>query len=458
MTLALARRVSMFVINDLRLDSRVRREAASLAAAGYDVTVYGVLSDATAAVPAEAVDGYRIVRVPMLVRPAKEHMAGTSVASGTTARSGQPPRTGSGLSRRALTAAFVATRPMLGGTLHFLANWQLRWRPWSRRVLAQVEPSGVWHAHDLNTLPLALACADRFGGAVVYDSHELFTEAGATSRLPGVVRAILRRLERGWARRAGAVITVNDSIASVLHERLARDDIRVIRNCAEPPASPSSPLRDRIGAAPGERVVLYHGSVTFGRGLEPLIAAFDDRRLDGLRLVIMGYGPMRSTIEALAASSRASARIHVLPPVPPNELTTWVAGADVAAMPIEPTTMNHRLCSPNKLYEAIAAGVPVVGPRFVEFERVVTDGAYGPLGVLHADHRPTTIASAIHALTSLPDAELAAYRERCRRAATSRWSWGREADALLAAYASVASPARAAAAGLPATPFAELES
>jgi glycosyltransferase involved in cell wall biosynthesis len=417
-----ARRVSMFVINDMRLDSRVRREAATLAATGRDVTVYAVMSDATSHLPVERLDGYTIVRVPMLMRPATER---DPIEPGRSARS----------PRRALAGAFVATRPLFGGSLHFIANWYLRWRPWARRVLAQVQPSAVWHAHDMNTLPLALECADRFGGAVVYDSHEMFTEAGSTSQLPAAVRSVLRRLERGWAGRASAVVTVNDSIAEVLGRSLGREDVRVVRNCATAPEGAPSPLRTRIGVGPAERVVLYHGSITVGRGLERLIAAFDDARLARAHLVIMGFGPLRPTLEDLAERSSASARIHLLPPVPPDELTTWVAGADVAAMPIEPTTLNHRLSSPNKLFEAIAAGVPVVGPDFVEFRRVVNADAFGPLGVLHADHDPTTIASAIDALAALPDDELAVYRSRCRRAAALRWNWAAEADTLVSLYA-----------------------
>ena len=44
----------------------------------------------------------------------------------------------------------------------------------------------------------------------------------------------------------------------------------------------------------------------------------------------------------------------------PTELLDWVAAADVVAMPIQPSTLNHRLTTPNKLFEALAAGVPVV--------------------------------------------------------------------------------------------------
>jgi len=416
----------MFVINDMRLDSRVRREAATLAAAGYEVVVYAVMSDATTHLEREEdPGGFRIVRLPMLMRPQT-----------ATGRIGTATRPSGSLRRRALVAATVATRPLFGGTLHFLANWHLRWRPWSRRVLAVVEPGEIWHAHDLNALPLAIECANRHGGAVVYDTHEIFTEAGATSALPAPVRATLQGLERGWARRADAVITVNQSVAEVLRDRLALDELQVVHNCAEAPSAATSPLRESIAVDASTRVALYHGSITTGRGLETLVAAMADDRLSHVHLVLMGYGPIRPRLQKLAASSPASGRIHFLPPVPPADLTSWVSGGDVAVMPIEPTTLNLRLSSPNKLFEAIAAGVPVVGPAFAEFRRIL-DGQHGRLGMLHDGHAATDVAAAIDAVLSLPAAEYAAMRARCRAASEARWNWGFEGRRLLAVYASL---------------------
>ena len=421
----------MFVLNNMRLDSRVYREAATLATAGYEVTVYAVMSQATSHLPHQQVDGFTIVRVPMLMRP-------STVMSDAVV--GSTPRSRSG--RAALASVFLATRPMFGGTLHFLANWQMRWSSWARRVERQVAPADVWHAHDFNTLGLAAACARRHGGSVVYDSHEIFTEAGANSLLPGAVRAAMRKRERRWASRASAVLTVNESVADVLREQLGVEPM-VVRNCSAPPPPGPSPLRDRIGVDAATDVVMYHGSVTAGRGIEPLIASFSDPRLHSVHLVIMGYGPLRPAVQAMADRSSASDRIHLLPPVPPAEVTHWVAGADVAAMPIEPTTLNHRLSSPNKLFEAIAAGVPVVGPDFPEFRLVVLDGRWGSLGRLHADHAAATIAGELHQVLSSSGTEREALRARCRAAAADRWNWRTESHYLLNTYAWLA-PAGAA--------------
>lgn len=437
-------RVTMFVLNDMRLDSRVHREARALAAVGFDVHVFAVMSDATAHRAEEEVDGFAIHRVPMLMSP----LAETPGVIGT-------PRIRMGLRRRAITSAFVSTRPFLGGSLHLAANWQFRWRSWARRVLVRCDESQVWHAHDFNTLGIAISAATRHGGSVIYDSHELFMEAGAMSRLPAVVRSALRHRERVWATRAAAVVTVNESVAAVLRAQLGRD-VSVVHNCAEPPQSGHSPLRDSIGVGTDAEIVLYHGSVTSGRGLERLIQSFELPRLAGARLAIMGYGPLRPRLERLAGASAAAERIHFLPPVPPADVTTWVAGADVAVMPIEPTTLNHRLSSPNKLFEAIAAGVPVVGPDFVEFRRVVYDGPEGPLGRLHADHAPATIAGAIADLLSMDIGAKEALRNRCRRAA-QRLNWAAEAGRLLEAYNTVVA-APYAGSPLPPLPFPRMKS
>ena len=62
----------------------------------------------------------------------------------------------------------------------------------------------------------------------------------------------------------------------------------------------------------------------------------------------------------LAGQPRFRGRVSVIDPVPPEALLEWTASADVMLMAIQPTTLNHRYTTPQKLWEAIAAGVPVV--------------------------------------------------------------------------------------------------
>jgi len=102
-------------------------------------------------------------------------------------------------------------------------------------------------------------------------------------------------------------------------------------------------------------------------------------------------------------------------------------------MAIQPDTLNHRLGTPNKLFEAIAAGVPVVASDFPGIREIVADPA-GPLGVLVDPTSPAAIAAGIRQILEAPAAERAALRARCLAAAHARWNWETESARLIELY------------------------
>ncbi len=143
-------------------------------------------------------------------------------------------------------------------------------------------------------------------------------------------------------------------------------------------------------------------------------------------------------LEALAADPASGGRVHVLEAVPPDELLPWVASADVAVMAIQPSTLNHRLSTPNKLFEAIAAGVPVVASDFPEMRSIVLDDRAGPLGAVCRPDSVESVAAAIRAIVDLDPAEHDAMRGRIRVAARERWNWETEVARLVGLYADLA--------------------
>ena len=117
--------------------------------------------------------------------------------------------------------------------------------------------------------------------------------------------------------------------------------------------------------------------------------------------------------------------------VPPAELLDWVACADVAAMPIQASTLNHRLTTPNKLFEAMAAGVPSVVSDLPGMATIVRETGCGVL-VDPAD--AAAIGRAITSIIELPAADWMAWRRRCLAAAHERYSWETQVAALLEEY------------------------
>jgi glycosyltransferase involved in cell wall biosynthesis len=284
-------------------------------------------------------------------------------------------------------------------------------------------------------IPIALSLRGRSGGRVLYDARDLYPESGNLARMPAPVRALAGLVERRWARRADAIVTVNDELAAILAGRFGRPLPAVVMNCLPawtPPALPDRRFDALLGLAPETRVVLYHGGFLPSRGIEVLAAAV--LRLPRVVLVAMGDGPLRPAIERLAGEPRAEGRVHLLPPVPPADLLAWIAAADVGAMVNQPVSRNERISTPNKLFECLAAGVPVVSSDFPGRRRIVIDDPDGPLGAVCDPTDPGAIAAALREILDRPAEATADLRRRVLAAAHARWTWERQAATLLDVY------------------------
>jgi glycosyltransferase involved in cell wall biosynthesis len=112
-------------------------------------------------------------------------------------------------------------------------------------------------------------------------------------------------------------------------------------------------------------------------------------------------------------------------------LLDWIACADVVAMPIQPSTLNHRLTTPNKLFEAMAAGVPLVASDLPGMSAIVRETG---CGVVCDPADPSAIAAALRELLDAPEAERLAFGRRGLEAAHADYSWERQSGILLAEY------------------------
>ncbi len=315
-------------------------------------------------------------------------------------------------------------------------------RAWARLIAEQIEPADVWQAESVITLSLAVALRRRFGGLIVYDANDIDSEAGRMARLPGPWKQLLRRHERRLARAADAVVTVSEPYAEVLGHILGRPVDAVVRNAAVVEGGDADPTPDdvrrsdilqrRFDLPAGRRVVLYVGQVMRGRGLRQLFEAI--ALVDDADLVVAGFGPDYERYQELAAALPHAPRIHFSGSLPPAEIPTWTKGADVAVMPVQPDTLNHRLNTPTKLYDAIGVGVPVVASALPGIEPIVSETG---CGVLCDPADPADIARAIRDIIDAPEEERTALRMRCLRAARTRYSWQHQVRELLRVYASL---------------------
>lgn len=264
--------------------------------------------------------------------------------------------------------------------------WARRWLPFHAyraiflvsflREVIRLRPD-VIHAHDAAMLLPGLIGARLTGAALVYDSHELATSVPYRERAWAWFVGAIERLA---VPRTRAVITVSDGIADRLQQLY---DIRarpvVVRNVSALRLSgtPGPELRDRLGLGPRAEIILHQGAAAPMRGCEALVRAV--ATLDA-HLVFLGDDDVRGfngDLATLAASLGAGDRVHFLASEPLETLLELTAGADVGVAMLEDTCVNHQLALPNKLFEYIAAGVPVVVSDLPEMRRLVRERAIG---------------------------------------------------------------------------------
>lgn len=374
-------RVAMLLHKSVEHDSRVRRAARALARAGHEVTV---------------------LHLPRLRGELDGSLDGFEVRSVT------PPA----WVRRRLPSAIYR--------LVFLAAFV--------RELRRLRPDAV-HANDAAMLAPGWAGARLTGAALVYDSHEY--APGVPYRKRGW-RLLVIALERTLIRRCAAVITVSDGIAERLQSNYSlRRRPCVVRNLPDPaehdPGFEAPDLRAVLGIGPGTPLVLHLGAVARDRGCETLVAAM--ARVPEAQLLFLGAddGAYVERLRERARRSGVDRRVHFRPSVPVGHVCAYASQAGVGVSLLEGTCENHRLALPNKAFEYLAAGLPVVASDLPELRALLQNTGVGWL-VDPTD--PASVAAGLRGVLAA-DASLDAALAR----AGERLAWSREAERLTGCFA-----------------------
>lgn len=297
---------------------------------------------------------------------------------------------------------------------------------WSVSVVRRVrrEKISCVNCHSLSVLPLSVLVKFLKHSRLVYDTHELETETLASR---GIRRVIARIIERLCIRFVDEVSVVGPAIGNWYQSQYALPRVWVVRNVSSSlSASPNGDgrLRAAIGVSSGDArpIFLYQGLLTHGRGIALLLQAFSAGDL-GAHLVFMGYGPLENLVRDRALGSK---RIHFVPAVPPDQVLLFTADANVGLCLIEDACLSYYLSLPNKLFEYVRVGVPVVASDFPEMGAFVREHDCGWAVT-------PTAAKVASLVRNLQRAEMAAKSLGAKRAA-ALVSWEREELELLSMY------------------------
>lgn len=370
-------RILVLVSNDLTYDQRVRKTCASLQRAGYEPVLIGrrMAPDAP-----ESID-----------RPYPTERLWLSALAG--------PRFYLSLQ----TALWQA-----------LSRWQ-----------AKGGVTAVW-ANDLDTLWPAVKAARRWGWQLAYDSHEWFTEAEGLKGRP-LRKAAWRMWEWRCLRHLQRMITVNDAIADAYRQKGVA--VEVVPNVPEQAAQAAVPMARADLGWPSDRKVLLMQGAFMDRDRGALDAVRALVHLPDVHLALIGAGPEHAAARGVAAALGVADRLHVHDRKPFDELRRCTAAADVGLSLDRPTVDNFRFSLPNKLFDYLHAGLPVVCSDLPVAGRFVTDEGVGKVSAtaVKDDAIAQNVAEAVRGVLASPPS--AAHLAEV----ASRHHWGAHESKLLSA-------------------------
>lgn len=294
-------------------------------------------------------------------------------------------------------------------------------------VTAVRSRADVYVAHDLPALLPTVLAATLRRKPVVYRANEIFSETHAVVRFA----RLWRFLDRLLVPACDEVVTPDEHRSRIYRAEFgARQLPLTVRNCP-PYRAPiaSTALRDELTRR-GVRfssIVLYQGLIDSMRCIEEIAEAtraFDE----GVVLVVLGsgFGKWSDPARLLAPYPR----IVWLPRVPYGEVPRYTASADMGILLYRNDCRNNYYCAPNKIFEYMMMGLPVIGPRFPGMVALVEGEG---VGLCVDPERPAEIAAAVNRLAADGQAR-ARMKERGLRLSAERYNWEHEFGRLLERY------------------------
>ncbi len=266
----------------------------------------------------------------------------------------------------------------------------------------------------------------RTGAKLIYDIHELETETEGLGRNK---KALYKFLEQKYISKVDGAVVVADGIADWYQQAYSIPRPAVVR--AVPDADQSllgrfSPtVKELLGVPPSELLFAYVGLLEAGRQI-PDILSFFESSPKGKHVLFLGMGSMETAIRSAAEKH---AHIHFLPAVAPNEVVSRLEGIDVGIVGVGGGGLSHRFALPNKFFQPLFAGAPVIVPNLPEIASLVQKLGCG-----------WVLGDGPHALSErLSTLSLEEVQEKKRSVpiATAEFNWKKESDTLIQAYANL---------------------
>lgn len=348
------KRIIVSVSNDIATDQRVRKQCGELSRAGFEVVLLGRKLPESLGVERE----YQVIRAKL---------------------------------------------PFNKGAL-FYASLNV----WLFFKLLFSKVDALW-ANDLDTLPANALVAGIKRRPLVYDAHEFFTEVPEIQDRPWVKKT-WKWLESRFIGKADLVITVNNSIAELLKKTYRLSEVMVVRNVPDNSGEFPKSSREDLGLPGAKTILIMQGSgINVDRGAEELVEAM--RFVPDAVLIFVGGGDAIPNLKKEVKKKHLEDKVAFYPKMPYAEMMKYTAAADLGITLDKDTNVNYRYSLPNKIFDYVRAGIPIIASDLPEVSKFVRENE---VGFIVKGHDPRIIGESIKSALE-NQLKLAGYKENAEK-------------------------------------------
>lgn len=268
----------------------------------------------------------------------------------------------------------------------------------------------VLYANDLDTLGANALVSIIRRKPLIYDSHEYFLGVPEIQQ-KRMVKWVWKSIERFCLPWVDTFITVNDSIAK-LYSKVYKKEIFVIRNMTLRSAIHFENNSTDLDLPKNTFVMVMQGAgINIDRGYEEAILSM--KYIDHALLLIIGKGDVIEDLKSLVKQQNLESKVWFLGVLPYAKMMQYTAASHLGLTLDKDLSINYKFSLPNKLFDYINAGIPVLGSNLTEVAKIIYDYE---VGVVIEEVSPEFIAKVVNEL--IEDKEkFEFYRQKCQRAA-----------------------------------------
>ena len=265
---------------------------------------------------------------------------------------------------------------------------------------------------------------------LIYDSHEYFCGVPELTKRP-FIQGVWKKIETFILPKLPLMISVSDSITE-LYQKEYKIECFTIRNLPHTYVIDNrSEIKNKVhlelGINISDKIIIYQGAVNIDRGIEEAILAM--KWIENAKLLIVGFGDIYDSLEILIDENKLKNKVILMNRVSFEKLKPYTIASDIGISLEKDSNLNYRYSLPNKLFDYIAAEIPVLAAPLPEIIKIFNQYQ---IGELIESHNPEHIANKINSMLNNKDCQIS-WKEQLKLA-KEEFCWQKEEEKLLEIY------------------------